>query len=255
MIIEGDAIREVLQLPDNSVHLFFFSPPYDNIRDDAPGVDYLTLLGRICYRKLVDGGIMAVVMHDSHQNGALTGTTCKFTYNLCYGPQSPGFRQWTDIVYNKDGKPGGWWNHYLRRDHEFVLPFLKGRKVRINNNKLLHIPAKHAGAKWHGTQTTSKGERIKITPKIQKPTKCRGTVWKYEPSKSEGNKIKLRHTATMPDLLARDCITLWTNEGELVVDPMAGSGTTGRMAKKLNRKWICVDRDPRAVDIMRELLE
>jgi len=49
------------------------------------------------------------------------------------------------------------------------------------------------------------------------------------------------HPAVFPSSLAKDHIITWTKEGDVVLDPFSGSGTTAKMAKKLNRKYIGID--------------
>ena len=46
------------------------------------------------------------------------------------------------------------------------------------------------------------------------------------------------HPAIFPEQLASDHILSWTNEGDIVYDPFSGSGTTLKMARKLNRNYI-----------------
>lgn len=50
-----------------------------------------------------------------------------------------------------------------------------------------------------------------------------------------------QHPAIMPEALARHCIKLATDVGDLVVDPMAGSLTTARACETLKREWVCID--------------
>ena len=55
------------------------------------------------------------------------------------------------------------------------------------------------------------------------------------------DKIAFNHPAVFPEKLAEDHILSWTNPGELVFDPMCGSGTTCKMAMLNKRRWIGVD--------------
>lgn len=57
-------------------------------------------------------------------------------------------------------------------------------------------------------------------------------IWNITPSRS---KI---HPATFPDKLVENCILLATNEGDIVLDPFSGIGTTCKVAQTLNRNWI-----------------
>ncbi len=51
------------------------------------------------------------------------------------------------------------------------------------------------------------------------------------------DKIAFEHPAIMPEKLAEDQIKTWTNEGDLIIDPFAGSGTTAKMCILNNRKF------------------
>lgn len=64
------------------------------------------------------------------------------------------------------------------------------------------------------------------------------TVWNITPSRNEG------HVCTFPEELVERCILSCTNEGDTVLDPYMGSGTTGIVARRLGRKFIGYERDP-----------
>ena len=53
--------------------------------------------------------------------------------------------------------------------------------------------------------------------------------------------IETNHPATFPEALARDHILSWSNEGDLVLDPFSGSGTTAKMAKLMGRQYIGIE--------------
>ena len=60
------------------------------------------------------------------------------------------------------------------------------------------------------------------------------------------------HPATFPEALARDHIITWSSEGDFVFDPMCGSGTTLKMAERLNRHWLGCDVSEEYCEISRE---
>ena len=53
---------------------------------------------------------------------------------------------------------------------------------------------------------------------------------------------KLNHPAIFPEKLAHDHIASWSNEGDTILDPFAGSGTVGKIAKQLNRNCILIEK-------------
>jgi DNA modification methylase len=62
------------------------------------------------------------------------------------------------------------------------------------------------------------------------------------------------HPAPFPEKLAEDHIISWSNEGDTILDPMAGSGTTLKMAKKNNRNYIGIEISPEYIDIINKRL-
>ena len=59
------------------------------------------------------------------------------------------------------------------------------------------------------------------------------------------------HPAVFPQELAQDHILSWTNPGDLVIDPMVGSGTTLRAAADLGRRAIGIEINPEYCDLIR----
>lgn len=238
-VICMDCVEGMRQLPDESVDLFTFSPPYDTIRtyNDKPEFD-LHEIGRQAHRLLKDGGFCVVVIQDQTKDFAKSLTTFRTTVDWV---DNIGFRLFETVIYNRDGNPGAWWSKRFRVDHEYILIFLKGRRPRAFHKEPLMVPSKHAGKGYSGTDRLSDGSVKKIEKGIVNPTKCRGTIWKYATSNAEGNRTKLKHPATYPDALARDIIVCFSNSDDLVVDPMCGSGTTCVEAAKNGRNYIGIE--------------
>lgn len=64
------------------------------------------------------------------------------------------------------------------------------------------------------------------------------------------NWFSYEHPAMFPELLAKDHIISWSNNRDIVLDPLAGSGTTLKMAKLLGRKWIGIEISKKYCDII-----
>jgi site-specific DNA-methyltransferase (adenine-specific) len=73
--------------------------------------------------------------------------------------------------------------------------------------------------------------------------------------KTTKDKIAFQHPAIFPEQLAQDHILSWSNEDDLILDPMCGSGTTCKMAKLNNRKYIGIDVSKDYVDISRNRIK
>ena len=66
------------------------------------------------------------------------------------------------------------------------------------------------------------------------------------------DKVAYQHPAVFPEKLAHDHIISWSNEGDLILDPFVGSGTTCKMAKQLGRNYIGIDISQEYIDIAKE---
>jgi len=73
-----------------------------------------------------------------------------------------------------------------------------------------------------------------------KERKVKTNIWEYAVGfgGSTRDKIAFTHPAVFPEKLAEDHIMSWTNENDIILDPMCGSGTTCKMAKQLHRYFI-----------------
>ena len=83
--------------------------------------------------------------------------------------------------------------------------------------------------------------------------KLKYNIWYYIVGSTQTGKIK--HPAIFPEQLAEDHIISWSNEGDLVLDPMCGSGTTCKMTKKNNRHYIGIDIAEEYCEIARKRIE
>jgi site-specific DNA-methyltransferase (adenine-specific) len=90
-----------------------------------------------------------------------------------------------------------------------------------------------------------------------KPDKTKTNIWDYAVGLggSTSDKEAFKHPAIFPEKLAEDHILSWTKEGDIVFDPMCGSGTTPKMAKKHNRLYIGCDISAEYVEIAKKRLE
>jgi site-specific DNA-methyltransferase (adenine-specific) len=73
----------------------------------------------------------------------------------------------------------------------------------------------------------------------------RNNIWRF--SNGSENARGRSHPASFPSDLARDHILSWSNPGDIVLDPFAGSGTTLKMAKEFGRRWVGIEISPEYV--------
>jgi hypothetical protein len=80
------------------------------------------------------------------------------------------------------------------------------------------------------------------TINTQQSTALLSNVWDISNRRKTGDlAVVHEHPAIFPDELAQRHIHTWTNPGDIVLDPMMGSGTTGRVARSMGRRFIGID--------------
>ena len=237
-IICGDCFEELKKIDDNTFDLTVFSPPYDELRDYNGFTFDLHKLGQQLYRTTKNGGIVVMVIQDQTINGHKSLTTFKTIIDWC---ENVGFGLFECNIYKKQGKDGAWWKKRFRVDHEYMPIFVKGRAPKYFNKETIKIPTKHGGKIMTGGANRNKdGITIKATKMKINPTKCPGTIFAYA---NGGDKIILKreHPATFPDKIPYDFIQVFSEENDLILDPMCGSGSTLIVAKLLKRNYYGID--------------
>ncbi len=84
-----------------------------------------------------------------------------------------------------------------------------------------------------------------------KPQKIKGNIWEYVVGKNAEDQEAKEHPAPFPCQLARDHIISWSNQNDIILDPMCGSGTTCKAARELGRKFVGIDISEEYCEIAR----
>jgi len=236
-IHQGDSAILLKQINDNSIDLTVTSPPYDNLRDyKGYSFDFETIAKEL-YRVTKEGGVVVWVVGDETKDFCESLSSFK---QAIYFVEKCGFNLLDTMIYKKNGSPSPYPN--MRRYaliFEYMFVFSKGKPKTFN-------PIKDRKNKSHGKINSGNTARQKDgTTKssgsyLQKKYSIRTNIWTYDVGKNKDTKdvIALQHPARFPELLAKDHILTWSNPKEIILDPFAGSGTTLKMAKLNNRKYI-----------------
>ena len=196
------------------------------------------------YTVTKEGGVVVWVVGDATIKGSETGTSFK----QALWAKECGFNPHARRIYEKAQSCFGSNNCYLQA-FEYMFVFSKGKPKTINfirdrvNVRFGEESMGATGIKKDGT----KAERIK---KEMKPKGKRKNIWKYGVGGGDTG-----HPAVFPEKLAHDHILSWSNEGDTVLDPFMGSGTTGKMAKQLGRNFIGIELDETYYNIAKERIE
>jgi DNA modification methylase len=140
---------------------------------------------------------------------------------------------------------------YIKKDtytpsFEYMFVLSKGKPKTFN---LLREDCKYAGKILKTNTTNPESIRKPNQTKPTKDTKIKSNVWDYVVAGTNYG-----HPAIFPEKLAEDHILSWSNEGDTILDPMAGSGTTLKMAKKNNRNYVGIEISPEYIDIINKRL-
>jgi site-specific DNA-methyltransferase (adenine-specific) len=148
------------------------------------------------------------------------------------------------MIYKKGGPPLTHNRYEQKFEYMFILS--KGKPKAFNG---LREPRRYAGKSNNSSTFRHTGKKTAAFHKkgTVGETRLRGNVWEYGVGhqKSTLDKIAFEHPAIFPEALACDHIKSWSNEGDTVLDPFMGSGTTGKEALKLNRHFIGIEKDPK----------
>ncbi len=147
----------------------------------------------------------------------------------------------------EEGIEQGKWNEEEKLFEQFPLLYIQGRNSGIDT--ALTLLKDFNGTVRQVDGTTKKQSSIgKIYAEKQAQ---RFNVWRINTEVSNNNRF---HPAQYPEKLAEDHILSWSNEGDTVLDPMAGSGTTLKMAKNNNRNYIGIEISQEYIDIINKRL-
>lgn len=217
------------QIPDNCVALMVTSPPYNvgkDYDDDLDIDEYLALLRAVfteTYRVVEPGGRVAV-------NVANLGRKPYLPLNQYVSSllSEIGFDLRGEIIWQKAKSAGGscaWgsWlsakNPTLRDIHEYIIVASKGSYARVRKGK----------------DTIKKEEFLDATV----------SIWNILPESAR----RVGHPAPFPVELPRRLIELYTFEGDLVLDPFLGSGTTAVAAVETHRHYVGYELDAEYIEI------
>jgi len=232
----GDCVELMKEIDKESIDLTITSPPYDNLRDYKRYNFNFENLAIELFRVTKKGGIVVWVVGDSTIKGSESGTSFKQALYF----KEIGFNLHDTMIYQKNSYPYPMSNRYYQV-WEFMFVFSKGNPKTTN---LLKQPTIWKQKNKHSSTTRKKdGSTTHLKYETGKSERTKDNIWKYNCGymRSTKDEIAYKHPALFPDQLAEDHILSWSNEGDIVLDPMCGSGTTCKMALLNNRKFIGID--------------
>lgn len=247
----GDCQKVLKKIPDHSVDLIFTSPPYSDQRKSTYGgtppdkyVDWFLPIAAQLFRILKPTGTFILNIKEK----AVNGERHTYVLQLILALKQAGWLWTEEFIWHKKNSYPGKWPNRLRDSWERLLQFNKQRQFAMYQEAVM-VPASPSSIRRLKKQKkpksslqlskTGSGFRIGISS-----LKARDLVY-------PGNVVHLAtttknkgHSATFPDDLPRWFINLFTKEGDMVLDPFMGSGTTNLVARDMGRCSIGIEVMP-----------
>lgn len=236
--------------PDNSIKFTLTSPPYDDIRDYKGYSFPFEEIAQELWRTTKVGGVIAWNVADATVKGSETGTSMRQALYF----MSLGFRLHDTMIYaKKNPMPASVSAKRYHQAWEYIFILSKDAPETFNpimvKAKFGHVEAnmKHRGK--DGLIEYKKTKRNEFT-KIK-------NILEYSigGGHSTKDKVAFKHPALMPEQLASDMISTWTDPGDKVFDPFTGAGTTAKMCEVLGRKFHGTEMSTEYCDIIKERIE
>ena len=260
-IIHGDCERVLEGFPDDSIDLIFTSPPYADRRKKTYGgvkpgeyVDWFLPKSEQFLRVLKPTGTFILNIKER----AVNGERHTYVIELILKMREQGWL-WTEefIWHKKNSYPGKWPNRF-RDSWERLLQFNKRRKFNMYQEAVM-VPV----GDWAQDRLSSLSEtdRIRDESKVGSGFGKNVSKWVGRDMVYPTNVIHMAtecsnrgHSAAFPVDLPTWFIKLFTDSGDMVLDPFIGSGTTAVAAKQMGRKYVGIDINEEYCHIAKERL-
>lgn len=254
-IVCGECSRLMAELlPNGCIDLTVTSPPYDNIRDYEGYVFDFEPIAAQLWRVTKLGGVVVWVVGDATVNGSETGTSFRQALHF----METGFNLHDTMIYEKAGFRFPDERRY-NPVFEYMFVFSKGSPETFNpieDKRNVYVGAKVARRSQtrnrDGSLTANSAWRHNKDKRVKRYGK-RNNIWRIY-QKKVGKDVSA-HPAIFPEALARDHILSWSNPGDIVLDPMCGSGTTLKMAIELGRHYLGFDSCKKYVELARRRIQ
>ncbi|MFN0111998.1 MAG: DNA-methyltransferase [Blastocatellia bacterium] len=263
-LVLGDCLDVLRQLPDNAVDLIVTSPPYADSRKNTYGgihpdkyVEWFLPIAAELRRVLKDEGSFVLNIKEK----AVDGERHTYVLELILALRQQGWL-WTEeyIWHKKNCAPGKWPNRF-RDAWERCLQFNKQKKFKMYQDAVMVPTGDWAKARL---KNLSDNDKTRFNSQVGSGFGKNISNWVGRDKAYPSNVLHLatecgnkNHSAAFPQELPAWFIKLFTAEGDLVLDPFLGSGTTCLAAYELDRHYLGIEKKEEyfqlAQDTMAEL--
>lgn len=256
-IHKGDSRKVLSKYADGSVNLIVTSPPYADARkkhyhsihtDEFP--EFIESFHAELWRVLSDDGSFIINIKDK----VVKGVRNRYVWKTIMKLEDLGWRCVDDYLWHKPNAMPGYWPNRLRDEWEYCFHLTKNKKFAMYQDtvkkpigdwadkRLKKLEGK--SAERHNSENDSGFGRD-----LRK--------WQGKKMVLPGNVVSVSvvgknmgHPAVFPVGLPEFFIKLFTKQGDMVLDPFGGSGSTGIACVNLSRNCILVDLEKEYIDAM-----
>ncbi len=261
-IFHGDSAEVLKVLPDNTIDLIVTSPPYADQRKSTYGgvttdqyVEWFLPISAQLLRVLKPTGTFILNIKEKVVNGERS----TYVMELILAMRKQGWL-WTEefIWHKKNSYPGKWPNRF-RDAWERLLQFNKTKKFAMYQEEVM-VPM----GDWAKTRlkNLSETDKLRDNSKVGSGFGKNISNWIGRDKAYPTNVLHLatecnnkKHSAAFPEELPQWFIKLFTQEGDTVLDPFAGSGTTLFVAERMGRNAIGVELMDEYYQMIKEQIE
>lgn len=249
-VYNQDCLEYLKQQPNDSIKFTLTSPPYDDIRDYKGYSFPFEEIAQELWRTTKPGGVIAWNVADATVKGSETGTSMRQALYF----MSLGFRLHDTMIYaKKNPMPASVNSKRYHQAWEYIFILSKDAPETFNP---IMVKAKYGHLEASMKHRGKTGEVEYTKTKRNEFTKVKN-VFEYSVGggHSTKDKVAFKHPAIMPEQLANDMISTWTDVGDEVFDPFTGAGTTPKMCAVLGRKFKGTELSKEYCDIIQERLD
>jgi len=253
-ILVGDAVERLQTIGGGAARTCVTSPPYFGLRDyghdgqiglESSIEDYVTSLVGVfsqVRRVLADDGTLWVNLGDSYgKNKQLLG----IPWRVAFGLQRDGWYLRSEVIWHKPNPMPESVTDRPTKAHETIFLLAKNEKYFYDVDAIKEPAIWADDPRANKGRQTYNGKRAKNDGLIQQSfvtvsdTKNKRSVWTVPVKAYKG-----AHFATYPPALIEPCVLAGSQEGDTVLDPFSGSGTTGEVALTHNRNYVGTELNP-----------
>lgn len=261
-LILGDCSLELQKLPSDSVDLIFTSPPYADQRKTTYGgihpdeyVNWFLPISKELLRVLKPTGTFVLNIKEK----VVDGERSTYVLELILAMRQQGWLWTEEFIWHKKNCFPGKWPTRFRDSWERLLQFNKGRKFNMYQDAVRVPVGDWAKSRLKNLNQTDKrrdnakngsGFGKKVANWVGRELVYPTNVLHLATECSNKN-----HSAAFPRELPEWFIKLFTQEGDMVLDPFAGSGTTIEVAQSMRRNSIGIEIVPEYYAMIQKQVE